>query len=406
MKYGMLARTLVIALLGLITACSSDSSQTIPSSPQPAQILPLATEKSASNNLTHIEITLGDAKTLATLYSYPNAKGSSETLEKTIEHYLSQRLTRDQIDNGSVSVSIDEKGTYRATLTGSSSDIINYKPQIKGFLSSGLKASAAVEQLKKKGLWDEQDWRFFLPLGLSIVNQRSVQLLHFPPDYSLPNQNYLDSKTSQRWEKLLQLNGVPPSEVTLYESILDVAPIAAPASAGSTLSSTYRYFEPYVVDMLPLLLDIDEGSTTALPIVAYGGPVRSWVKDHYKLSTFGVNSFNTVQITAQVQAPILGANHPSYLWYAKENGRDAAMKVMQQDLISACWQARMGSNPSANGTSTLSHCSSYWANKPMTVCINMEIQAFDQSDSEAKASCKKSLPLVTTPHSTASAHQL
>jgi len=69
---------------------------------------------------------------------------------------------------------------------------------------------------------------------------------------------------------------------------------------------------------------------------------------------------------------------------------------MQQDLISACWQARMGSNPSANGTSTLSQCSSYWANKPMTVCINMEIQAFDQSDSEAKASCKKSLPLVTT----------
>ena len=72
----------------------------------------------------------------------------------------------------------------------------------------------------------------FLPLVLAVSNHRSVQLLHFPPDYA---QDYLGSKTSQRREDLLKANGVPLEEVTLYESILDIAPIAAPSNAAQTL---------------------------------------------------------------------------------------------------------------------------------------------------------------------------
>ncbi|MGH1373808.1 MAG: hypothetical protein ACRBBW_17330 [Cellvibrionaceae bacterium] len=379
----------LLSLIAILAGCAGDSTQSQQHSAEKViESSPTESFRKSDNHLSQTTITLGNRNTLETLYSFPNASDSKETLEQTIEHYLGQRLLRDGITHGSAEVSIDDRGIYHATLKGDGSNLSEYATQIPTFLDNGLLAANAVTELKSQKLWNDEDWRFFLPLGLSIINQRSVQLLHFPPEYSLPDQDYLDSKTSQRWEKLLELNSVPVNEVTLYESILDVAPIAAPASAGSTLSDTYSYFEPYVVKMLPLLLNIDEGSNNALPIVAYGGPVRSWVKSHFNLDSFGVNSFDTVTIENNIQAPILGANHPSYIWYAKENGRAAAFKVMQQDLVSACWQAKMGIEPSADGHKTLSNCKSYWTEKPTSVCINMEIQAFDKSQTEAEALCR------------------
>ena len=383
----------LLACALLVVACSPESTQNDSAAAAVATPNTATTTPSlASEDETHqVTIDLGAEDTLKVLYSYPNSPSSAESLTDTIEHYLNQRLQRDTIGNASAIVSINSDGDYEAVLSGDYDHISDYQSQISTFLANGELAAKAVVNLKNNKLWNEDEWRFFLPLGLSIINQRSVQLLHFPPDYSLPEQNYLDSKTSQRWEKLLVLNDVANDEVTLYESILDVAPIAAPASAGSTLSETYSYFEPYVVKMLPLLLDIDEGSSDALPIVAYGGPVRSWVTSYFNIEDFGVNSFDTVTIDG-VSAPILGANHPSYIWYAKDQGRAAAMNVMQEDLISACWQAKMGATPTLNGASTLANCSTYWQEKPMTVCINMEIQAFDQTEDEAKKSCKNDLP--------------
>ena len=68
--------------------------------------------------------------------------------------------------------------------------------------------------------------------------------------------------------------------------------------------------------MLPVLL-----KNKSLPIVAYGGPVRRWVASFYKLEDyFGVNSEETIDVTDTISVPILGANHPSYIWYAKDDG--------------------------------------------------------------------------------------
>lgn len=373
--WSRLTRRLVIAI---VTAYASDSTS------------------SNSNPLNQVSFLLGDKETLQVLYSHPSARDTHKNLAQTIEHYLNQRLWRDSINRGVAQVSVDNRGLYYATLNGSANNLDDYRTKIPAFLNIGLVAARAVTQLKAKRLWDEEQWQLFLPLGLAIINQRSVQLLHFPPDYSLDEQDYLTSKTSQRWQTLLKLNAVAADQVTLYESILDITPIAAPANAGSNLSETYRYFEPYVVDMLSLLLKIDDGSASTLPIVAYGGPVRRWVEDYFKLKDFGVNRFAMVAITDEIQAPILGANHPSYIWYAKQNGRSAAMAVMAQDLISACWQAKMGRDIGSDGALTLSQCSDYWAAKPMTVCIHMEIQAFDKSEIDAKAICQKSIPSTAT----------
>ena len=345
------------------------------------------TDKSNQYNVT---VPLGTTETLTILYSYPNGQPQTQSLAQTIEHYLNQRLSRDLISQPSVSVLVSGND-YSAVISGDSQTVDDYSLQLTTFLENGQLAAKAVQDLKKADKWDDKEWRFFLPLGLSIVNQRSVQLLHFPPDYSLPGQDYLNSKTSQRWEQLLTLNNVSQQDVTLYESILDVAPIAAPASAGSTLSATYTYFEPYVLKMLPLLLDLDEGATQALPIVAYGGPVRDWVTNHYKLTDFGVNTYTQIPVsqgTGSVDAPILGANHPSYIWYAKDKGRDYTLKVMKQDLISACWQASMGTNPNQGGQAVLDTCTSGWNSQPMIVCVNMEIQAYSKTEAQAKAICE------------------
>ena len=373
----------VLSITGLsilITACENADESSVANSK--------ATQQSSTTY--SVTVPLGDTKTLTTLYSYPNGQTPAQSLAQTIEHYLNQRVSRDLITQPRVSVNVTGDH-YSAVISGDSKTVDDYSLQLTTFLSNGQLAASAVQALKTAGKWDDKEWRFFLPLGLSIVNQRSVQLLHFPPDYSLPGQDYLNSKTSQRWEQLLTLNNVPQQDVTLYESILDVAPIAAPASAGSTLSDTYSYFEPYVLKMLPLLLDLDEGATQALPIVAYGGPVRDWVTSHYKLTGFGVNTFTNIPVsqgTSTVSAPILGANHPSYIWYAKDQGRDYALNVMEQDLISACWQASMGSNPSQAGQTVLDTCTSGWNAQPMVVCVNMEIQAYSKTPEQAKTICE------------------
>ncbi len=377
--------SLCFKLMGTISICVVVSACGNSTQSQDSKNL-AQSDKSTQYSVT---VPLGNTQTLTTLYSYPNGQPQTQSLAQTIEHYLNQRLSRDLISQPSVSVILNGSD-YSAVISGDSKTVDDYSLQLTTFLANGQLAAKAVQDLKTAGKWDAKDWRFFLPLGLSIVNQRSVQLLHFPPDYSLPDQDYLNSKTSQRWEQLLTLNNVPQQDVTLYESILDVAPIAAPASAGGTLSDTYSYFEPYVLKMLPLLLDLDEGATKALPIVAYGGPVRDWVTSHYKLTGFGVNTYTQIPVsqgTGFVNAPILGANHPSYIWYAKDQGRDYALKVMEQDLISACWQASMGSNPNQGGQAVLDTCTTGWNAQPMVVCVNMEIQAYSKTEAQAKAIC-------------------
>ena len=104
----------------------------------------------------------------------------------------------------------------------------------------------------------------------------------------------------------------------------------------------------------------------------------------YKLY-FGVNSVAKITVSG-VSLPVLGANQPGI--YAKNDGRQKAFEVMQQDLISACWQAKMGS---ANSPAILRLCQSFWEDESnaTTVCIQMEIQAYGRSKPEAINKCKE-----------------
>ncbi|MBJ9976738.1 hypothetical protein IAE35_10325 [Pseudomonas sp. S75] len=311
-------------------------------------------------------IDLGDTQRVTRLFAFPNNCHvicyRDWTLEQTVEHYLTQSVRRDGYATAQVKITRDDDHVQALI----SEVPASYAEPLRQLLDSGELAYQGATRLNKDGKWS-YDWYLFLPLGMALENRRSIELLHFPPDYSLTQaQDYLRSSTTDRWAQLLTFNGVDASQTPAYQTIVDIAPIAAPASAGKTLEGTYGYFSDYQTRMVKqMTLPSD---TQSLPMVAFGAPVRSWIQQQYgpKVDVLGLVSISP---QAGRQVPVLGANHPSAIWYAADKNNtggdqdkaDAAgLKMMGQDLTAACWQAGMGRNPQADGTLTLQACANKW----------------------------------------------
>ncbi|MFJ4154932.1 hypothetical protein ACIPZF_08980 [Pseudomonas sp. NPDC089752] len=312
------------------------------------------------------QIYLGDAQRVTRLFAFPNNCHvicfRDWTLEQTVEHYLTQSVRRDGHANAQVHVRRDADRLH-ATI----SDVpANYAEPLRKLLDSGELAYQGATQLNKDGKW-AYDWYLFLPLGMALQNRRSIELLHFPPDYSLTQaQDYLRSNTTDRWAELLTYNGVAAGDTPAYQTIIDIAPIAAPASAGETLKETYSYFKDYQLRMVKEMTL--QNITQPLPMVAFGAPVRSWIEQQYGPKV-GVLGLVSISPQAGAKVPVLGANHPSAIWYAADKSNydgdqdkaDAAgLRMMGQDLTAACWQAGMGRNQEADAKLTLDACSTKW----------------------------------------------
>ncbi|MDF0730074.1 hypothetical protein P0Y43_04930 [Pseudomonas entomophila] len=312
------------------------------------------------------QVDLGDAQRVTRLFAFPNNCSvicfRDWTLEQTVEHYLTQSVRRDGYASAEVRVTRDNEKLHAHI----SQVPASYAEPLRKLLDSGELAYQGASKLNKDGKW-AYDWYLFLPLGMALENRRSIELLHFPPDYSLTQaQDYLRSNTTDRWAQLLTFNGVDASQTPAYQTIVDIAPIAAPASAGKDLEGTYDYFRDYQVRMVKEMTLRSEGKP--LPMVAFGAPVRSWIQQQYgpKVNVLGLVSISP---EAGAQVPVLGSNHPSAIWYAADKANtggdqgkaDAAgLKMMGQDLTAACWQAGMGRNPQADAKLTLDACSTKW----------------------------------------------
>ena len=214
---------------------------------------------------------LGDSQRVSRLFAYPNNCSvicyRDWTLEQTVEHYLQQSLTRDGYPQANVRVTRNGEHIH-ANFDGTPTD---YGKSLLQLLDAGDLAYQGASQLNSDGKW-QYNWYFFLPLGMALENRKSVELLHFPPDYSLTQaQDYLRSSTTDRWASLLSFNGVQPEHTPAYQTIIDIAPIAAPASAGSALEGVYGYFTSYQRRMVSEL-SVGSGASS-LPVDAYG---RRW----------------------------------------------------------------------------------------------------------------------------------
>lgn len=344
-----------------------------------------------------LQVSLGDRDRVTRLFAYPNNCSvicyRDWTLEQTVEHYLGQSLARDGYSSAQVKVDSDANGLY-ATFTGVPAD---YGTPLTELLQAGDLAYQGASRLNGDHKW-QYSWYFFLPLGMALENRQSIELLHFPPDYSLTQaQDYLESKTTDRWADLLTLNGVPTERTPGFQTIIDIAPIAAPASAGGDLEGVYGYFTDYQKQMVSQLTQGKNGAS--LPMVAFGSPVRSWLKQQYGAT---VNVLGLAQISPAPgkQVPVLGANHPSYIWYAadpetydgdQQKADAAGLKVMGQDLTAACWQAGMGQRPGSDAGQVLGDCTQKWqVTDKVQSCELFYTRVRTLTLDEAKAKCTAS----------------
>ncbi|MCF5723613.1 hypothetical protein [Pseudomonas syringae] len=312
-----------------------------------------------------IEVPLGSTQRVTQLFAFPNNCNvicfRPWTLEQTAEHYLAQSLQRDGYSRAKVSVKRHD-GQLSATFTGVPD---SYGQPLTTLLNTADLAYQGASRLNLDGKW-AYNWYLFLPLGMALQNRKSIELLHFPPDYSLTQaQDYLESATTDRWASLLTDNGIPATETPAYQTIIDIAPIAAPSNAGKDLESVYSYFTDYQTRMVKELSLLPNGS---LPMVAFGSPVRSWIKQQYG-QTVSVLGLAKISPEAGKTVSVLGANHPSYIWYAadpasydgnEQQADEAGLKVMGQDLSAACWQAGMGQKPASDPNVQLKACMNTW----------------------------------------------
>ncbi|MGE8179124.1 hypothetical protein [Pseudomonas fluorescens] len=312
------------------------------------------------------DLKLGSTERVTQLFAYPNNCNvicyRNWTLEQTVEHYLTQSVQRDGYTTAKVQVKTDNNQLY-ANISGVPKD---YAKPLTALLDAGDLAHAGANKLNADGKW-AYSWYLFLPLGMALENRKSVELLHFPPDYSLTQaQDYLESKTTDRWATLLTANGIAAGQTPAYQTIIDIAPIAAPSTAGKDLEGVYGYFKDYQTTLVKQFSQTSSGVT--LPMVAFGAPVRNWVKEQYG-QTVAVLGLAQIIPTPGVKVPVLGSNHPSYIWYAADpaNYNDdqakadaVGLKVMGQDLSAACWQAGMGSKPGSDPSAQLNTCTQTW----------------------------------------------
>jgi len=315
-----------------------------------------------------VDLKLGSTERVTRLFAYPNNCNvicyRNWTLEQTVAHYLSQSVQRDGYADAKVLVKSDNGQLY-AEITGVPKD---YDKPLSALLDAGDLAYTGASKLNADGKW-AYSWYLFLPLGMALENRKSVELLHFPPYYSLTQaQDYLRSNTTDRWATLLTDNGIPAAQTPAFQTIIDIAPIAAPSNAGSDLEGVYDYFKDYQTTLVKQFSQTTSGTT--LPMVAFGAPVRNWIKQQYG-PTVNVLGLATISPSEGVNVPVLGSNHPSYIWYAADpksyTGDDAqakadaaGLKVMGQDLSAACWQAGMGSKPGSDAQTTLNSCTQTW----------------------------------------------
>ncbi len=371
-------------------------------------------------------INLGTADRLTVLYSYPNFTGDTKSLADTIVHWFGQTLVRDGCAGASASVRIDGTGNYFLDLTGPdnlAASFAGYAKRLPQFLANGWAAwTDVVPMLQKTGKWDPcpdkststapyLPWRFFLPHGMPMLNQKALLFFHYPPIRLLEtNQDYLDDPVPVRCEELLAANGVASlpdnlasGDIMLFNTVMDATPIGAEDDQGSknpqqcaadgcppaAYDKDYglipiQYFADYQKAQVSLLLNPSPKSGYTAPIVIYGAhPLATF----NKLYGTNLKVYQTTVVTGilpGLKTPVLASSHP-YVFYGQAQGFDkigsgnlvnvpAATGQMIKDLAVSRWLKAMSDDPSQPVADVWAAAQKFWNDPAQAAAVSSLVQ--------------------------------
>jgi hypothetical protein len=349
-------------------------------------------------------IPLGTEDRLTVLYSVPNTKTDHDTVAQTIVHWFSQTLQRDGLADDGASCAVRVTGgQYFLDLSGP--DLLGpafarYAERLPRFLANGwAAASTVVPMLKSKGKWDPcpdppastyLPWRFFMPHGMSMINQKAVLFFHYPPIRLLEtNRDYLDDPVPVRCEELLAANGMSPGDVQLFNTVMDATPIGAEDDQGSKTaqqckadgcpSTAYdpdfglipiQYFHDYQKAQVGLLLNASPEAGFTAPIVVYGAHPLATFNTLYGTSLKTYQTAVVKDIIPGMTTPVLASSHP-YVFYGVAQGFDhigsgvmtnptGATTQMLKDLAVARWLQVMSDDPSQSPADAFTAATALW----------------------------------------------
>jgi len=235
-----------------------------------------------------------------------------------IAHYTHTSTVMDGLVNPSVDVRQD-KGGYVVHIE--SGDL---PPTLQSFADrhtelfgsrAGLKAVRGKQLLEELGVWNPMEgfnvnksptdglckWSLFPPLGLNVINQQAILLMHYPPWAVLQKATFSNAITWRRWNTVLLASGMTQDQGNRCQTIVDVNPIAAPGSGQSEYPCDYfpimmasGFFDggadrDYIRSMLELYLNPpgNEANPYTLPLLVCGSPLydpqaAAWFRTAYK----------------------------------------------------------------------------------------------------------------------------
>jgi hypothetical protein len=273
--------------------------------------------------MTTYKYCLGNAASLEQLFPPPEYAERSldfKSYADVIRHYTLNSLYADgmvEIDSVTVTLSggeyfIEIIGTVPLELLTSFGDR-HAKIFSAEFAQKAIKGKALLEEL---GVWnpmsgykvnanpsdDLSKWHLFPPLGLNVIGQKGLLLMHYPPWAVIQAGTFENAMTMKRWGQLLMAAGIPEHEVRCYKTIVDVNPIAAPGSGESEYPNDYMpimmasgFFDgpperDYIRSMLELYLSPPswpKENKYTLPLLICGSPLYDpqapgWFRVAYK----------------------------------------------------------------------------------------------------------------------------
>jgi hypothetical protein len=271
--------------------------------------------------MASIQYALGAQAELDQLFppaKFVNHDVGIKNLPDVIAHYTRNSLIADGLAPSTVRVELVDKQYFVSIDCRTADDRLRHFAKAHQQLFSrdaAGKAIAGKELLQKLGVWNPMEgfpvnehsndghckWHLFPPLGLNIIGQRGVLLLHYPPWQVLQQATFLEVMTMHRWNTVLKASGVPEDAVSFYRTIVDVNPIAAPGMGQSEYPNDYfpimmasAFFDgpperDYIRTMLEFYLNGLEAAGTrfTLPLLICGSPLydpqaAGWFRASYK----------------------------------------------------------------------------------------------------------------------------